>query len=320
MLDAPDFKPLYPLDGNSRFFATGSCFSTQIARRLEQYGYAITSNPRGTVYHPLAMARMLKDYLDDAPWDQQKLFEHQGIWRHWEFHSDQAQHDKEQAIAQLNASQQDGRKAIALADVLILTWGTAWEYVFREGGFPVANCHTVPAHQFDTRIASIEELVNAYRPLLDKWLSEASKPQRQVFITLSPVRYTRHGLMNDRRSKARLLEAMHQLADYHQAIQYVPVYEWITDVLRDYRFFQEDLVHPTDQAVDWIWARWQSNLFHADERSVQNEAEALLQFLRHKPRQPKNAAYLSALDKMRDRYMEWKRKAGRSLPLAEQLL
>ena len=222
----------------------GSCFSDEIGAQMQQRYLQVTCNPFGTLYNPLSIAQAL------TMTEQPELVEHEGLWHSMSHHGSFSRADKSEAESAVKASIETMQKALQEASVVIVTFGTAWVYEMKDertkmkGKRIVGNCHKLPESCFTRRRLTVEEIVEAWKPIL------AQYPDKHWLFTVSPIRHIRDGLHENQLSKATLLQAVEQLGDYY------PSYEIMLDELRDYRFYADDLVHPSSLAVNYIWERF----------------------------------------------------------------
>jgi len=222
----------------------GSCFSDEIGEQMKQRYLSVTCNPFGTLYNPLSIAQALT--MKEIP----ELVEHEGLYHAMSHHGSFSRATKEEAEQAIRASIETMQQALEEATVVIVTFGTAWVYEMNgeklkvKGERIVGNCHKLPADRFTRRRLTVEEIVAAWRPILERY------PDKHWLFTVSPIRHIKDGLHENQLSKATLLQAVEQLGDYF------PSYEIMLDELRDYRFYADDLVHPSSLAVTYIWERF----------------------------------------------------------------
>ena len=217
----------------------GSCFSDEIGAQMQERYLHVTCNPFGTLYNPLSIAQAINYQL---PMTNDQLVYHDGLWHSMAHHGAFSRASKEEAEQAVRASIETMQKALKEASVVIVTFGTAW--VYEKEGAIVGNCHKLPESCFNRRRLSVEEIVEAWKPIL------AQYPDKKWLFTVSPIRHIRDGLHENQISKATLLQAVEQLGNYF------PSYEIMLDELRDYRFYADDLVHPSSLAVNYIWERF----------------------------------------------------------------
>ena len=223
----------------------GSCFSDEIGEQMKQRFLPVTCNPFGTLYNPLSIAQALS--MTEVP----ELIEHDGLWHSMAHHGAFSRASREEAEQAVRASVQTMQNALDEATVVIVTFGTAW--VYEMNGQVVGNCHKLPADCFTRRRLTAEEIVAAWRPILEKYSG------KHWLFTVSPIRHIKDGLHENQLSKATLLQAIEELTltfREGKGIGYFPSYEIVLDELRDYRFYADDLVHPSSLAVNYIWERF----------------------------------------------------------------
>ena len=223
----------------------GSCFSDEIGEQMQRRYLNVTCNPFGTLYNPLSIAQALQ--MTEVP----QLVEHDGLWHSMVHHGSFSRADQHEAKQAIRASIETMQQTLKEATVVIVTFGTAW--VYEKDGKIVGNCHKLPESCFTRRRLSVEEIVAAWRPILDRY------PDKHWLFTVSPIRHIKDGLHENQLSKATLLMAVEQLSSLEGrsgGVLYFPSYEILLDELRDYRFYADDLVHPSSLAVNYIWERF----------------------------------------------------------------
>ncbi len=249
-----DIKPsAWKIGYEDKILMVGSCFSDEIGSQMTQRALQVTCNPFGTLYNPLSIAQALN--LQSSISNLQLVY-HDGLWHSMSHHGSFSRTDKSEAEQAVRASIETMQQALQKATVVIVTFGTAW--VYEMNGAVVGNCHKLPENTFTRRRLSVEEIVSAWQPILDRY------PEKHWLFTVSPIRHIKDGLHENQLSKATLLMAIEQLIDNHQSIvprqssnrQYFPSFEILLDELRDYRFYADDLVHPSSLAVNYIWERF----------------------------------------------------------------
>lgn len=220
----------------------GSCFSDEIGAQMQQRYLQVTCNPFGTLYNPLSIAQALT--MTEVP----ELVEHDGLWHSMAHHGSFSRASNEEAEQAVRASIKAMQHALDEASVVIVTFGTAW--VYEMNGEIVGNCHKLPERCFVRRRLTVEKIVDAWKPILEKY------SDKHWLFTVSPIRHIKDGLHENEISKATLLLALEAISYQHSAISYFPSYEIVLDELRDYRFYADDLVHPSSLAVNYIWERF----------------------------------------------------------------
>ena len=273
--------------------ALGSCFAEVMGKQLSAHKLPVRINPFGTIFNPLSIGKLLEaslsNQLPEGGW-----VERDGWWRHYDFHSRFTAPHREEVEAQISQALLNTHQFLHRTDVLLLTFGTAWVYQLKATGAVVANCHKVPAAHFEHHLLSINQIAeafeSAYRAL------KASRPTAQVILTVSPVRHTRDTLPLNQVSKATLRLACHHLTERWPDVHYFPSYELMIDDLRDYRFYQPDMIHPNEVAETYIWEKLATYL-DAPTRAFIAEWADVQKALAHRPFQPDTPAYRQFLEK-----------------------
>ena len=225
----------------------GSCFADEMAEQMAQRYLAVTRNPFGTLYNPLSIAHALQ--MTAVP----TLIEHDGLWHSMAHHGAFSRSTKEEAEKVVRGSIETMQRALEEATVVVVTFGTAWVYeqsVVSGQQSVVGNCHKMPAECFTRRRLTTEEIIAAWQPIIERYAD------KHWIFTISPIRHIKDGLHENQLSKATLLQAVEVISNQYAAVSYFPSYEIMLDELRDYRFYADDLVHPSSLAVQYIWERF----------------------------------------------------------------
>ncbi|MDQ8180216.1 GSCFA domain-containing protein [Pelagicoccus sp. SDUM812005] len=295
------------------FVSLGSCFAAEIGDRLDQSLFDCLTNPLGNLFNPLALAETLIRAIEDQAFQPEEFFEHQELWRHFLVHSSLASTQKEESLKRANSNLSTLRSKLLACDLLILTLGSAW--VYQKDGYAgyIGHNHKLPASTFTKRRLAPDEISLT----LGRALRLISKlnPELKICITVSPVRHTRDGLHENNLSKASLLLAVDQLRRDFPAISYFPAYELLLDELRDYRFFADDLTHPSKQATDYIWEKFLESYIGDACRFQIEEIETITAMLNHRPQHPDTQQYTTFKASLRKKI----RLLATKLPRAAEL-
>ncbi len=251
-IDIPHSKQELSYDDS--FLLLGSCFSDNIEQKLTEHAFRVMSNPFGTLYNPLSIAKMIEVCTNNEP--QVSSIKHDGLWHSFLHHGRFSDADREVFEENVREGIRMGREALCEATTVIVTFGTAW--VYERDGEVVSNCHKLPEREFTRRRLTAEEIVQVWKPIVESLTAQG----KRVIFTVSPIRHKKDGLHENQLSKAILLLAVEQLGEYF------PAYEIVLDELRDYRFFAEDMVHPSQVAVDYIWERFSETYFSPATRET----------------------------------------------------
>ena len=260
----------------------GSCFSDNIGAKLQGALFNALVNPMGTLYNPMSIASGVDRLIDCKPVAGQDLFMQSGVWNSYDFHSRYSLPDKQATIDRMNSRICQGHEALKNASMLTVSLGTALVYHLKTTGDVVANCHKVPQHEFDRKMATVSDMAKTLDAMLTRL--HAFNPELHIILTVSPIRHIADGLDINSLSKASLRVAIHEAMSRHRDYcDYFPAFEIMTDDLRDYRFYASDMVHPSDVAVEYIWQAFQAT--YLDDRSALAVArcERIHKRLQHRP-------------------------------------
>jgi len=285
----------FGISHDDHIFCMGSCFVENIGQRLIAKKFSTELNPFGILYNPISIAKSLHFLLEDYPLPEKYLVENQGIWHSFYHHSRFSRTNKSAMLAAVTESRNRASQALQRANRLLLTLGTAFVFEHRTLQEVVANCHKLPATQFIRRRLAVAEIVEKLVPVLKQLKSE--KPALEVLLTVSPVRHLRDGFVENQRSKATLILAVDALCEQLDFVQYFPAYELLLDDLRDYRFFDKDMVHPSAVAVDYVWNHFAESFFDAKTKQLNAQIDKIQQAIQHRPFQPESEAHQAFLHK-----------------------
>ena len=278
----------------AKILALGSCFAENISERLAKAKFSVESNPFGVLFNPASIANAIERLNNARSFAVCDITAGKECYFSFDAHSSLDGKSHTEAFGNLNKAVARGAKAFAEAEWVILTFGTAW--VYEHDGKVVANCHKQPASQFCRRRMSVEEIVARYDALLEGALRD-----KRVILTVSPVRHIGDGLQENSVSKATLRLAVEELVAKHDNVSYFPSYEILVDDLRDYRFYAEDLAHPSKVAVDYVWERFCEAILAEEARKLLPQIEQIIQASQHRPFNPESEAHKSFCRKMVER-------------------
>ncbi len=277
-----------------RLMSFGSCFSEHIGNKLVEAKFACDVNPFGILYNPLSVAAALRDVLDGRRYgeDAPELFCAGGQWHSYMHHSRFSAASREECLRLINGRLARAVEELASLDVLLLTFGTARVYRLADGRV-VANCHKQPERLFVRELVSVDAIVQEYRVLIDRLL--AVRPSLHILFTVSPIRHARDGFHGNQVSKSVLLLAVERLCELYSCCHYFPSYEIQLDELRDYRFYADDMLHPSALAVEYIWKCFCQTYLTDEARSLMAECLSIARALAHRPFHPESSQYKSFL-------------------------
>lgn len=290
------------IDYHSRLLLLGSCFVEHMGEKLDHFKFQGLRNPFGILFHPLALEKLLYRAVEGLAYESGEVFGQQGSWGCFDAHSQIAAKSREDLLGLLDQRLLDTRSALGEATHLILTLGTAWVYVHRASGRTVANCHKVPQREFDKKLLSVSEIADSLQRILA--LLDRVNPDCQIILTISPVRHLRDGFVENQRSKAHLIGALHQVLDTlpnRIGAAYFPAYELMMDELRDYRFYARDMVHPNELAIDYIWERFRSVWISSDCESLMQQVDQVQKDLAHRAFDPDSEGHKKFMASLREK-------------------
>ena len=283
----------------------GSCFADRIGRIMRNHKLPVTVNPFGTLFNPASIAATLKRLEEHRSYDAGDLTRYEERWISFVHHGAFDGSDCKQTLRRINEALETGAEALRTADYAILTLGTAWVYELRDTGRIVANCHKLPAAMFRRRRMSASEIVETLGEAITRFL-----PGRKTILTVSPVRHLGDGATENTLSKSTLILAAHALTESLPDCRYFPAYEILMDDLRDYRFYERDMVHPSETAVEYIWEAFRRNVLDERDNGLLDRAEALRRAMEHRPFDPSGEAHR----RFRNRQAEEARALQRQYP------
>ena len=277
------------LDYDNSILLVGSCFTENIGQKLKYFRFRTEINPCGIVYNPLSVANVLKMLEEGRRFTEKDLWENQGKWVSFYHHGSFAALGKEECLQGINIRLAQAAAFLKQTDYLLITFGTAWVYRHRATGIIVSNCHKFPGTDFERFRPSAEEIVQLYQPLL-AGLRERN-PRLKVIFTVSPIRHWKDGAHANQMSKAILLLATEALCRYVPQTYYFPAYEILMDELRDYRFYADDMLHPSPVAVSYLWECFTECYFSKETDRIMKEWEDIRKALAHKPFNAQSETY-----------------------------
>ena len=285
----PERAP-FSIDHSTPTLLIGSCFAQHIGQRMAYGKMPSLTNPFGTMYNPMSVAQCIEYLLNNTPIERNTLFEHQGAWRHFDFHSELTHTSPEQSLKAINTAIANGAEFLQQAKRLVITFGTARIYSRTCNGQPVANCHKLPAAQFTHKLMPVEQISILWNNLIAKLLN--INPNLKIVFTVSPIRHWKDGAVENQRSKASLLLAVAKLTENHpQAAYYFPAYELLMDDLRDYRFYADDMLHPAPQAVEYVWEKFKQAAMEHTTHDLLAQIARVQRAVAHRPFNPHTEAH-----------------------------
>lgn len=267
---------------NSRMMMLGSCFIENIGELLIQNKFNINLNPFGILYNPQSISQALTFLCDeDKRFSDENIFEYKGVYHSFWHHGVFSNTDKNKCLSNINNCIQKASEDLRQSDILFVTFGTAYVFLNKENNTIVGNCHKLPASSFDRYRLDVDDIVNNWQSLIDKL--KLLNSELQIILTVSPIRHMKDGAHESQLSKSTLLLAIDKLKKQNTQIHYFPSYEIVLDELRDYRFYNEDMIHPNTTAIKYIWERFSETYFKGQTYPVIEEWNKIYLALNHRP-------------------------------------
>ncbi|MGV8946525.1 MAG: GSCFA domain-containing protein [Lutibacter sp.] len=272
------------IDYASKLLFIGSCFSENISKKLTYYKFNVTSNPFGILFNPKAIENLIVNALKEKIYTEKDVFLLNERWHCFDAHSDLSAVDKNELIFNLNSAIKSTKKQLSESTHMIITLGTSWIYKFVETGFVVGNCHKVPQKKFKKELLSVEEISASLENICT--LIKDINPKATIIFTVSPVRHLNDGFVENSLSKAHLITAIHQVIktpSLEVRGLYFPSFEIMMDDLRDYRFYNSDMIHPNETAIEYIWGQFKQVWINEKILPILKEVDTIQKGLAHKP-------------------------------------
>ncbi len=280
----------HKLTPTSKVLCMGSCFAENMGKRLDDLSLTLLNQPFGTQFNPI---RILKALAFETP-RASDVYTEGDFYLHPDFHSDFISQNPEDLLAEIRVKQEETKAFLKQADTLLLTFGTAYFYHDKILNRPIANCHKQAIQRFEKHMNQVSEITQAYRAFIK------SHPHLHLILTVSPVRHTRDGMMENSVSKATLRLAANEIAkEFPDQVTYFPAFEIMMDELRDYRFYEKDLIHPNEMAVDYIWEKFKETYFSSELETVEIAWERVIATLAHRPHPTKKHLHIATLEKLK---------------------
>lgn len=280
----------HPLDYDSKLVCLGSCFAEHISTKLDYFKFRVTSNPFGILFHPEAILNVVKKAVIDEEFTTEDVFQFNEKWHSFFSHSRLTRNSSSEILAALNSAKNQLKKASEEATHVIITLGTSFIYKHKSTGQGVANCHKLPQTYFEKQLTPVDELMEIISQLISSF--ENLQPKVKLIFTISPVRHIKDGVVENQRSKAHLIAALHRvLEEKSHSSSYFPSYELMMDEFRDYRFYERDLIHPNALAVDMIWEKFKMNYISEPIYADMGKVEKLQKSLAHRQTETKGEAF-----------------------------
>jgi lysophospholipase L1-like esterase len=299
------------IDYHSNVLLLGSCFVENMGEKLSYFKFQNNINPFGILFHPKTIETFITKAINKTSYSEKDVFFYNEQWHCFDAHSKLSDPSIEVLLHNLNEAIEATNKQIHESTHIIITLGTAWVYRFLESNQLVANCHKVPQKQFVKELLSVEAITQSLETIVNSIRSVNSKAS--IIFTVSPIRHIKDGFIENTQSKAHLITAIHQIINYQFSIgnyqlTYFPSFEIMMDELRDYRFYAEDMLHPNQTAVNYIWEKFQEVWVSSEAIKTMKLVDEVQKGLQHKPFNPNSEAHQKFLLGIKEKQLQLKKE------------
>ena len=302
----PIQKNNFPIDYSSKIVLLGSCFAENMGEKFDYFKFQTIVNPFGVIFNPVSLEKLIRRCVENRQFTENDIFFHNELWHCFEVHSELSNLDKNTFLNSLNELIDVTHQQLNNATHIIITLGTSWVYRNIETNEIVANCHKVPQKQFTKELLTINEIEESLKSIIS--LVQSVNPNCKFIFTVSPVRHIKDGFVENTLSKAHLIAALHTSSFQLPTSNYFPSYEIMVDELRDYRFYAEDMLHPNQTAIDYIWIKFFENYISESEFRLMNAICEIQRALKHRPFNPNTERHQNFLSSLETKIIKIKEK------------
>ena len=305
----PIQKSTFPIDYDSKIMLLGSCFAENMGEKFEYFKFQTIVNPFGIIFNPVSLEKLIRRSIEKRKFTENDIFFHNDLWHCFEVHSELSNSDKDVFLESLNDLISSTNKKLSDSTHIIITLGTSWVYRLRQAQSDsdgvVANCHKVLQKQFTKELLSILQIEESLESIIS--LVHSVNPNCKFIFTVSPVRHIKDGFVENTLSKAHLIAAIHSVLNrkFSTSLElttqnniYFPAYEIMMDELRDYRFYAEDMLHPSQTAIDYIWIQFFENYISESQFGLMNDICSIQKGLKHRPFNPNTESHQKFLHQL----------------------
>ena len=301
----PIQKSSFPIDYDSKILLLGSCFAENMGEKFEYFKFQTIVNPFGIIFNPVSLEKLIRRSVEKRKFTENDIFFHNELWHCYDVHSELSNSDKDAFLESLNDLISSTNKQLSDSTHIIITLGTSCVYQNIASNEIVANCHKVPQKQFTKELLSIQQIEESLESIIS--LVHSVKPNCKFIFTVSPVRHIKDGFIENTLSKAHLIAAIHSVLNrkFSTSLElttqnniYFPAYEIMMDELRDYRFYAEDMLHPSQTAIDYIWIQFFENYISESQFGLMNDICSIQKGLKHRPFNPNTESHQKFLHQL----------------------
>ncbi|BCY28391.1 GSCFA domain-containing protein [Flavobacterium okayamense] len=305
--EIPITKSDFLIDYHSKVLLLGSCFAENIGKKFNYYKFQTSVNPFGIIFNTVSLEKLIKRVVEKNYFTENDLFYHNDLWHCYEVHSELSNTNKEEFLNNLNSIIDLTNKQITELTHCFITLGTSWVYRNNESSEIVANCHKVPQKEFTKELLSTKQIEESLQNIVT--LIHSINPNVKFVFTVSPVRHIKDGFFENNVSKGNLFSAIQNILSHRAESRcYFPSYEIVMDELRDYRFFEKDMLHPNQLAIDYIWEKLSFAYFSSETVKITHEIDSIQKGLAHKPFNPNTESHLKFVNNLQSKIKELNKK------------
>lgn len=297
----PILKSHHPISYGSKIVSLGSCFAENMGNKLDYFKFRNTTNPFGILFHPLALNKIIQKAIRQEQFTEEDVFFHNERWHSFDVHSVLSHAHKTAFLENLNSNIEFLHNALQESTHVIITLGTSWIYRKIETNTIVANCHKVPQATFKKELLTVTQIKESLFEIIETVLS--FNPKVKLIFTVSPVRHIKDGFVENQWSKANLISGLHEVTHTTDNTHYFPSYEIMMDELRDYRFYAEDMIHPSSLAIDYIWKRFAETWISEEASLAMQEVDSIRKGLSHRSFNPESEQHQRFLESLQNKML-----------------
>jgi hypothetical protein len=286
----PIQKSSFLIDYSSNLVSFGSCFAENMSNKLEYFKFSTIANPFGIIFNPISLEKIIVRCIHKKYFTEKDIFFHHDAWHCYEVHSELSNPDKAEFLTTLNQLIATTNWHIENATHCLITLGTSWVYKHIESDAIVANCHKVPQQQFVKELLCVSDIEASLKSIVSE--IQFVNPNCKFIFTISPVRHSKDGFIENNVSKSLLITALYHFLSKTTSSIYFPSYEILMDELRDYRFYAEDMLHPNQTAIDYIWMKFSENYIDEKEFETMQHVSEIQKALSHRPFNPNSESHI----------------------------
>ena len=294
--------PKFTIGYSDKIISLGSCFADNIGNYLKSCQFNILPNPNGVIYNPISVLNTLQSIRANKEYKADSLVESGGLFHSMYHHGDFSKRTAEETINCIGEGSRIAHEMWDKCSLLLITFGTAWVYQYKTTGNVVANCHKLPASNFERRMVTVEEIVELWQKEIEDIIAE--RPNIKIIFTVSPIRHWKDGAHGNQTSKATLLLAIDKLVKQFHNVEYFPAYEIVMDELRDYRFYAEDMLHPSQVAIEYIKECFCKQFMDQPSLKIISSVEKYSKAVSHRPLHPESEEWQKFLKKREEQAKE----------------